>query len=30
MSKDELMLKYLLENLDEQNKAKIKEENSLE
>ena len=29
LSKDELMLKYLLENLDEQNKAKIKEENSL-
>jgi hypothetical protein len=30
LTKDELMLKYLLENLEEQKKAKIKEENSLE
>ncbi len=30
MSKDELMLKYLLDNLDEQKKAEIKEGNSLE
>ena len=30
LTKDELMLKYLLDNLEEQKKAEIKEGNSLE
>ena len=30
LSKDELMLKYLLDNLEEQKRVKIKEGNSLE
>ena len=29
LSKEELMLKYLLDNVEEQKKVKIKEENSL-